>query len=805
MSRPNIFIPTNQQVQASAPKPTPTTIIIIENFFTTITQFLVIALTALLPLSFLPGVINSTSFDRVLLATLLGTGAIISACLAALTRKKITTILPVSVLFLALLALWGFFSAYVKGDVHDSLWGSQVESLTVIFTIVMTVSALLPLVLQSSVKMIVRAFSAVGIVALIAILHTFVRYWFGWSLDFGELVSPSSSLVGGFNDSAIYAGLLVLFGLISLIMLPLRVFAQVLVSVILLLSVAVLLLVNFKLVWVVLLLTSLVTFLYVLLRAVLFQSTVLPRINTFTKVVCGATALIAFVAVMFGTNIATNINQATNTQFIEVRPSLTATVDVVRGVYQDSLWFGVGPNRFDDAWRQFKSDDINETVFWDTDFQAGYSYVSSVFVTYGVVGGVLLVLFHLLFVWFGISRLTVSADKNVFARYITTVSFVGALFLWVTTYFYNPSVTLLILAATLTGLAYASSAMLEVTKQVTIPLIGNRINGFILLGLIIVLGGLSVGVSSALYEKHQSQNHSEVTSNTKNDDLVGLRANEKIATLGLLIASAEPETVTQEILLNTSRDALETAKRAVELDPTNPDHLERLSSLFALLGAIGVDGGYLNAKDQLQKLMDVDPKNPKHYVAEARILLAEGDVAGAQTLLDTALELKSNYTEAAQLQVDVAILNESVAEMIRSVEAKANLEPGNVVRWYQLGLLYAASENNPKAIEVLERAHAFDPAFTATTYALAVQYLTANRPEDALAKLALIEAQAPGNQIVQSLINSIQAGEVVGVPETAPTFEEVTPVVDNESGVSVPSEVSSDLIAPVNVGEQDGQ
>ena len=50
------------------------------------------------------------------------------------------------------------------------------------------------------------------------------------------------------------------------------------------------------------------------------------------------------------------------------------------------------------------------------------------------------------FVWFGLMRLLRGVNDNVFARYVMTVVFVAAVFLWAITYVYTPSVTLLLLA-----------------------------------------------------------------------------------------------------------------------------------------------------------------------------------------------------------------------------------------------------------------------------------------------------------------------------------------------------------------------
>lgn len=803
MSTPNIFIPTSQTAeQETTPQPVSNIVLQVKKVLNVLTQALVVIGIGLLPLLFITGNSNIMSFDRVAIATGIAGLVVVLVSVLLLFQKRISTVTPTALAFLALFVLWGYISAFAQGDSYDSLWGRNVETLTVSFSVLLLAFSALPLILQSSTKMLVRSLALIQGVALVVLTHSLLWYWFGLPfLGFGELSSMSQSLVGGFNDSAIYAGLIVLFGLTALVMLPLRAFAQVALAVITLLAVTLLLLVNFSLVWFVVLIVSAVTTGYVFLRRYLFQNVALSPISGITKLISTATFVISLIAVVYGSAIAVGLNQYASTQFFEVRPSFEASVDIMRAVYEDDMLFGIGPNKFEDAWRMHKNVDVNTGVFWNTDFQVGHSFMTTVFTTHGAVGGLLLVLFHLCFIWFGLTRLSSNANDNVILRYVVTTVFIGAVFLWVMTYVYAPGVTILLLAAALTGLTFATASTLEGSKHVVIDVITNRIRGFVALFVSVLVIVLTFMFVCGVFTKYSEQADTTDISETKNDEMIGLLANQNINALQQLIATANPESVTQEDLLEVSRKALTTSKEAIDLDPTNPIHHQRLASLYGLLGAIGVDGAYNNAKETLEAVIEIDSKNPTHHLALARVLLADDDVAGARSSLNEALELKPNYTEAIQLQTNIAIANDDTEEITRRVESVTQLEPGNATRWYQLGLLYSAADRTEEAITVLLRAVRLDPTYADARYILALQYLTDSRRGAALSQLRIVQETNPNNEQLTSLIQRIENGEDIGSLNETPTFNATRPLVDNESGVGVPSPVSSDLFAPVNQGE----
>ena len=192
MSTPNIFIPTSQAAeQETTPQPVPNTVLQIKNVLNMLAQAVVVIGIGLLPLLFITGNDNILSFDRVAIATGIASLAVVLIAVLMLFQKRITSVAPTALVFLALFVLWGYMSAFAQSDSYDSLWGRNIETLTASFALLLLVFTALPLILQSSTKMLVRALALFQGVALVVLTHSLLWYWFGIPfLGFGEKKIP---------------------------------------------------------------------------------------------------------------------------------------------------------------------------------------------------------------------------------------------------------------------------------------------------------------------------------------------------------------------------------------------------------------------------------------------------------------------------------------------------------------------------------------------------------------------------------------------------------------------------------------
>lgn len=758
----------------------------IKNSLILITQVIVVALIGFLPFLLLLGNTSLLALDRVVLVS--STIALIGslAGISLLFKKSIRTIVPKSYAFLGLFVAWGIVSAVSQSDLYDSFWGDSIGVLTTVFSIVLLLSALIPLLIQDSTKMLFRVIAVLQAAGFVVIAHTVVWYWTGLSvLSLGKLAG-SETLVGSFTDVGVYAGLIVLFGLITLLLLPIKKRIQLATTIIIALATILLFMVNVSFVWFVLALTGAVTSLYIQLRRYLFQKVPAPAFTRITKITSGFVLVTAILGIWFGSSIAASLNQVTAVELIDVRPSLESSLTVLQGVYETDALFGVGSNRYEDAWRLHKPLDVNAGALWNANFNAGNSYMMSLFATIGL-GAALLVIFHVLFLWRGMVNLIRGVESTIIPRYMTTMLFIGSVFLWVTTYVYTPSTTMLLLTAFLTGLTYAAAAGFGHIKRTEYSLVTNRVAGFVaLFWVVIAIAALLVAVQS-VWSVYAEQQHPTAHVDSNNDEVLAIIASEKITAVNELIASATPETVTQDDLLTASEAALTATQAAINADPTNPAHHQRQASLYSVLGLIGVSGAYENAIAALEEAALHDPYNPENHFAIAQVYVELQDIPKAQTALETALDLKFNYAAALQLETQILLANGDLEAAITRISKVAQLEPGNADRWYQLGLLHAVAGQVDASIQALVRTVSLSPDSAEVRYTLATQYLKADRAGEAVHQLNQVVEALPNNQSAQELLTAISNNSLADADNLPLTLADLSEIFDSEVVDNVPS------------------
>ena len=788
-----------------------------------VAQYAVLILFGLVAIFFTPGIWASLGFDKTLFAVGLMVLVLIALSLLALRTRSVQTVLPVSLgLFWSVVGA-AFLSAIFSGDIQDAIVGSVFGPLSAGFLAVMALVMTSTLVLQRSKILTVKALALFGCVSGLLLVYSILRIIFGAGfLPLGSFTEVTISPIGGFNDFALFAGLIVILGLITLLQLPLRGLTQGAVALLIFLGLFVLSVVNFFNIWLVIGFFGLLLFVYILSRDTLFADATEPESKQpVSKVLLITTALVCAVSAVFvvsGDYVGSKISTLTNIQYIEVRPSIEATIDITKAVYKENVLFGIGPNRFSDAWRVHKDRSINDTIFWDTDFGAGSGYVPTLFTTLGALGGVLLVVFHLFFLRLGYRMFLKNSIRDSYWYYFGIFSFTGAVFLWGMSYVYVPGVSILLLTALFTGFTFVAHGASTKATLVTIPLARNRRRGFFLMAAAIVVIVLSIGGLLAITQQHTAQarfSESQATASSvaefeqvaqasfalfPDDRFVSARAQIQLATLSSIVDIAEPTEEDQQRFQFAVEQAGVFAQQAVQADPTNPDNHAILAGLYSTLNRAGFDGADERAFTALSTAQELDPLNPAYKLIAAQIAIRSGDVEQARSEIAASLGLKRNYTQALYLSAQLDISQGNVESAIATTQAIIALEPNNPTRYFQLGVLLSASENVPAAIAAFEAALIRDTEYANARYFLALAYINNEQPALALAQLEIVLQTNPDNAELQALITQLRNGEVITVPDsriTAPVNDPTAPTGVNPT-VRNGQALGSDLVTPVN-------
>jgi tetratricopeptide (TPR) repeat protein len=792
-------------------------------------QYLVVALLFLTPVFFVPGLPASLGFDKVIISATIAMMVLILAGLSSLRYNQVSTVIP-----RALIAFWAFvvvafLSGLFSGDIQDALRGSVFESQTAGFFAVMGLAMTIPLMLQRSKIMSLKALIALGAASALAILYTIVRLFIDSPvLSLGSFGSVTVSPVGSFNDLAILSALTVIVGLVTLLQLPLKKSYQIGLSVLVVLALAVMGVVNFFNLWIVVGFFGLLLLVYIFSRDTLFGRMGDEEKNTVSPWVIGTTLLVCVVSIMFvvaGDYLGARISAMTEVNYIEVRPSVTATLDIAGGVYKEDILLGTGPNRFADAWRLNKDRSINETIFWNTDFNAGFGFIPTLFITLGILGGIAILVFHGLYLYLGYRMLLRGDSNDSFWYYFGVVTFLGAVFLWGISYVYVSGAVILLLAALLTGLSFVAYQALVPSASVSVPLVSSRRRGFFLMTIVIVLITVSVSALFTLGKQYVAQ--AEFTkartsatsieefqaltqsafSQYQDDTFAGAMAQTKLSQLQSMLGIQEPTKEDQDRFVALAVQARQDAEYAIALDPSNPDAHATLANVFMLLAGVGFEDAENLANGKIEDAKWRDPLNPSYAMMSAYMAVQLNDNALAREKVRSALELKNNFSEALFLLTQIDVREGNIQSAVDTTRQIITLEPNSPTRYYQLGVLLAANKDLDGAIAAYETAIKIDQNFANARYMLALTYLDKKQLEDALKQLRIVQQTNQENEELKNLISQLETNGLPTIPTQSleGSVNEQQPNQENGDNVTSPTDPDTDLVSPVNTApaEQD--
>jgi cytochrome c-type biogenesis protein CcmH/NrfG len=806
----------------------------VESFLRTIAEYVGIFAFGLLPVLFIPISFIPSDYVKIVLVIVTVCVILIFWSLAALRSGTLSVSSP-----LMLPALWGValasvVSALLSGDMRDSFIGDDFGVHTALFFVLMAGVATVISQTGHSKTTIMRLYILCALsTLLISVLHI-LRLGFGVDfLSFGVLNSLTTSFVGTWNDLALFFGLFVLLSLVALEQLPLTRSGRLFFAAVVVLALIMLAVVNFFAVWIVLALVSLSLLMYGLTKNRFTEKTLtLQKENTAEALSSVLVSMVVFiVSIIFiigGSSIGGYISRTTGISFLEVRPSLQATIEVGRAVYVNDAFVGVGPNKFVDAWRLHKNDSINETIFWATDFTGGNGFITTSFVQLGILGIAAWLTFFSLFLFAGFRMLFKTTHADRFWYFIGSSSFVGATYIWVMSALYVPGATMLILAALFTGLVASAYVALVPTRTLGMSISSNRKVGFVLVGftMLAIIGSTTVLYyvgqhASSVYTFGKAINSLEGGADikgveekiaqayeTSQNELYALQVGSyQLAKINVL---SQLETLTpeqQKELQSSISNGINAGQIVVSSDKTDPRGWSLLSAIYSVLAGASVEGAKERAFEALTQARGTDPKNPAYLLSQAQLNARTNDIPAARALLVEAIAMKPNYTDALFFLTQLDIFEGKTDDAIKTTLAIISLEPNNPARYYQLGVLQSAAQKLDEAIASFAQAVSLDANYANARYFLALGLAEKGDTKGALEQLEAVLVLNPGNTEIEALIEALKSGKlpsaaVSGVPNAQVSEPNTVTTVDNT--VTSTEAPDTPLVSPVNTVAADG-
>lgn len=692
-------------------------------------------------------------------------------------KRGLVPALAVGLLPLAYVASW-----YFSIDRTVGLAGYSVESDTVLFVAVCFFTFLFSFFLFRRSSTIETLLQSLGIATAVAVVFQFVVILFGSSLSFLKVFSdPSINLVGKWNDIGLLAGLGVMLALLVLQTMQLSVRRRAVLSVAAAVGLLFVALVQFELIWALLLVFSIALFIYSVLASHGSAVTHTPSRTVRALWLPAAGALVSIAFLLWGAVFQGNLVKVFPVSSLEVRPSLQSTLDILRASHGSSaerFLVGTGPQTFSYDWFMHKAPAINQTQFWNLSFNVGYSTLATALTTVGAIGALLWLLPLVLVLW---GLLCVIRTRATFTPHemVTAVALaISSIYLWAATVFYVPSPNLIMLAFLLSGASFAFS--LKSSTGQDSETAGGRMGRLaftlFLLACVLFLAFASMFVARRYMSEMQvnktlialGENNpdkalatSELALKTdRTQNALQARAFAGIAVLNALAQSTTtPTQATQDAFTAQVQTTIGIAQEAIAKNPNDYRAYIALAKMYELLAQIGVQGAYESAVQQYAFALQRNPTNPEIPLAVARLAAAKGDAKISEGALSKALELKPDYTDAILFAVQLYVANKDIKNAILAGQAAVRTAPGVPAIWFQLGLLYYSNNDFNNAIGAFEQAVTLQNDYANAKYFLGLSYANLKRTADAIKQFQDLSASNPTNAEVKLILSNLQAGK----------------------------------------------
>lgn len=749
-----------------------------ETRFDTFAVYTILAGMFLLPIFFIPFSVFSLPFAKSLFLAAIG---IVSFLLWLIGRLQEGSIrVPESIVLVALLSVVGVFlaSAIFSPSSQASFSGLIYDLGTFSSILFLTLVAFLGAVLfESRARLFSLYLAVVASFLVVFVLHAANIIAGGDFLFFKNFDSSVGSILGKWNDLALFAGMVALLSLITIEYLTLRKKARIFFYSVLALALATLFVASFSLAWAVLGIFALIISVY-RFSLILFAKKAGRALAAQTlPFVSLAVLLLSVLFFLSGDTLQTPISNALGINQVEVRPAWSATFDVIKGTWSENLLLGSGPNLFVKQWLLLKDEAVNTSPFWDADFRFGIGLLPTFSVTTGLLGALAWLFFLGALVYRGVRSFLAASDEAT--HYFVFSLFVALVYLWSAMIFYVPSIPLVALAFLFTGCFIALAAQKKFIKTISFTYTADPRIGFAtVLVLVAFLIGTVAGSYFIVKRVVAFLYYDDARTAFGGGDVA--RAEESLGAairffpadafyrslIDVRLAQINELLQSQDVSTEAARArfqellgfAVASGNAAIAANATDYTNWLALARVYASLVPLKVEGAYESAKPILENALARNPKSPRLVLENARLEIAHGAKEEGKKLVNEALRLKNNYTDAifvlAQLEIDAG----NVKGAIASLEQVAFLNPNDAGLFFQLGLLKYNEKDYSGAKSALTRAVQIVPDYANARYFLGLAEYELGSRSAAIAEFETIQKTNPANEELSRIIANLKAG-----------------------------------------------
>ncbi|MFN4181545.1 MAG: tetratricopeptide repeat protein [Candidatus Paceibacteria bacterium] len=581
-------------------------------------------------------------------------------------------------------------SAIFSSNKSASFFGAMFDVGTFWFMFAATLlTVLASLIVQTAeqAKIILR-----GLLVSLLVLFLFqtLRFIIPSPLSFGVLGGKTSTLVGSWSTYGFVAALAAIMSVYLLEFLRLRKVLRMGLYLLLGLSLFTVIAVNSVIVWSLFGTFSLLIFVYRVMSVAPNDAGVVK--NFFPFYTFGF-IILALLFLLSGRFIGNIIPQSLGLSNLEISPSVGTTLEVGKEVLQAYPVFGIGANRFSEAWAYWKPSVINNTQFWDTVFGSGFGFIPTAAINSGTIGVAAWILFIIL-VFGGALQYTAHSLKNKKHNNIASLFLWAGLFLFVGSFVYSFGIVGIMLAFAFIGIFVGVYYHSTEGKVFEFNFLSDPRHSFFAILVLALMMIATAGLSFKFIERFASVpyfNGALLSTNAKQaesllDRALSLHENDlyfrtytqvQLANLSLL---SQKDNLSQEEkadIQNSFDKAVTGAVKAINSDPKNYVNHQMLGVVYTTVGRMGVEGAQEKAIEAYQAASKLNPLNPGLKLAVASEYASLGKNTEARKFAEEALGLAPNYVDALIVLSQIEKASGNINKAKEYADRAAILNPNN--------------------------------------------------------------------------------------------------------------------------------
>jgi len=500
-----------------------------------------------------------------------------------------------------------------------------------------------------------------------------------------------SNLIGTFNDFALFAGLIAILSLFAIEVLRPKLLFKIFLYITLVSSFFILALANFFMAWVIVGVFTLLIFVYLTSLSGVSKE---DNDSSTERTLHGTSFVVVLISLLFilGNSVfGTYLPSKLGIQSIDVRPSLSATVQVAKDVISENPLLGSGPNRFLESWAAYKPQEVNQTVFWSVPFSSGSGFVPSLVVTTGILGGLAILIFIIGLLVEGI-QIALSRFSDPLHGFALFSVFLSVLYLWTFLFIYVPGPFIIFLTFIMTGVFFGTLVFSKGVPTIEFSFLRDPRASFFSILLIVVLIIATVSVGYIYAKKYSAQvffsksienikdtsgqnillekaekNLVRALKSGKNDFQFRLLTDVYMARLQYFISNEEAMSSFSEEERNQQLQELvsvieETSLSSVRADSTNYLNWISLGNAYSSFAVIGVSDALPNSISAFSRAFELSPSDPSIALSLASLSYRVGDKENALEFLLLAKNLKPDLEGIKEIESAINRNNSIIEE-----------------------------------------------------------------------------------------------------------------------------------------------